>query len=76
MTSVYRPYCLDVVAFGDIREQPIPAYTVDDEHQHHRQRVVNAKKYNWNLELEHKVDCIERNKICVASLNVNTGKMV
>ena len=74
--SVYRLYCDDIDKFSSIIEQPIPAYVIDDDGQHIRQRVMNAKYYKWNLDLDSAVSCIERNKICVAIFNVNAAKMV
>lgn len=73
---MYSSYCKNVVQFGSLREQPIPAYIIDDKHQHIRQRVVNAKTFKWKLELERVVNCIEQKKICVAQLNIDTGNMV
>ena len=73
---MYRPYCKDIKEFSGLREQPIPAYTIDDQYQHIRQRAVNAKRYEWTLDLKHCVNSVERKSLCVAILNINTAKMV
>ena len=57
-------------------EQPIPPYTINDEGEHIRQRVMNAKYYRWTLNMQHFVDCVERNSICVGLFNINAAKMV
>ena len=73
---VYRPLCDDITKFANIMEQPIPPYTINDEGEHIRQRVMNAKYHKWTLNLEHSVNCVERSSICVGLFNINAFKMV